>query len=742
MDTLNDLVSPAAPNPPALADKADDLEAIRDSVVDAAGVSAGLWLSYLFVVFYLLVAAGGVTHRDLFFANPVKLPFLNIDLPLRGFFWLGPALFLVVHAYVLLHFVLLASKVGVLDAQLRVQIIDSEVRARLRRQLPINIFVQLLAGPHEVRAGPMGFLLRLIAWISLVIGPVALLTFFQLQFLPYHDEWVTWWQRLAVVIDLALLWVLWPGILRPAAARGQAVGSDRLRLAWTGAVVMLCVSLVSVPLVFAVATYPGEWLEKRLAPLRWIPLRETLVAGGVDAAARKPTSVWSNRLVLPGLDVIDRTKVDSEEKIAALAETASMRARHLEGAVLIGATLRKIDFTAAHLEGADLVDADLRGAKFQCAKVESVDFLENQEHCTQLQGALLDRADLRGARLEGARLQGAELTAAQLQGARLDYADLQGVQIVGGGVNLQGAVLVGANLHHMSLSNAQLQGARLGGVDLHGALIDGAQLQGADLGYAQLQGALLSEAQLQGAVLVGAQLQGAVLDLSDTADAGDGQFENLGPAQFQGAVLDYAQIQGTMLGGSQLQGASLRHVFAWRADIRKANAQLTRIDALETGPKARCGVNYCGWGDKLGELKPLIEGEDRTWTGAKLGLILDPTRPLDGEQEMARRWADLQAASPARDVYEKELAKLWREIGCAAAGAPYVLTNLIETAQSNRISPFAPGSAQIPQLAADFLTESCAGARGISESTRAQLIALRDQAPQQPVDPGAPAVAP
>jgi hypothetical protein len=29
---------------------------------------------------------GGVTHRDLFLGSPVKLPFLNVDLPLLGFF--------------------------------------------------------------------------------------------------------------------------------------------------------------------------------------------------------------------------------------------------------------------------------------------------------------------------------------------------------------------------------------------------------------------------------------------------------------------------------------------------------------------------------------------------------------------------------------------------------------------------------------------------------------------------------
>jgi hypothetical protein len=72
-------------DPADFAKQATDLQALRDAVVDAASVGGGLWLSYLFVFFYFAIAAGGVTHRDLLFENPVKLPFLNIDLPLIGF---------------------------------------------------------------------------------------------------------------------------------------------------------------------------------------------------------------------------------------------------------------------------------------------------------------------------------------------------------------------------------------------------------------------------------------------------------------------------------------------------------------------------------------------------------------------------------------------------------------------------------------------------------------------------------
>jgi len=401
-------VEPPAPAAPALAAKADDLEALRSAVIDAAGVSFGLWVSYLFVLFYLLVAAGGVTHRDLFFENPVRLPFLNVDLPLKGFFWLGPALFLIVHTYVLLHFVVLASKVGVFDVQLRAQIQDPEVRTRLRRQLPSNIFVQFLAGPPEVRDGIIGFLLWLIALISLVIGAVALLVFFQLQFLPYHDVWITWWQRIAVVVDLAVLWTLWPRIGLPKEVPPETGETRRRSLVEAtrqiGTIAaMLLLSIVSIPLMFTIATFPGEWLEAELSSLPPIvPLRKALVAGEVDTYARRPKSLWSDRLVLPGLDMIDHTKLDTEAKIAALPVTVSLRARHLEGAVLIGAGLRKVDFTGSNLDGADLGHADLRSAELLAARLPGASL-----GYAQLDGALLNSAVLWGAQLADARLRGA-----------------------------------------------------------------------------------------------------------------------------------------------------------------------------------------------------------------------------------------------------------------------------------------------------------------------------------------------
>jgi hypothetical protein len=124
-----------------------------------------LWLSYLFVLFYLAVAAGAVTDADLFLENAAKLPFLNIELPLLAFFFLAPILFIIVHAYTLVHLVILTEKTKRYDQALHDparQVTDTR-RAILQWQLPSNIFIQFLAGPKELRTGWFGWALRLIA---------------------------------------------------------------------------------------------------------------------------------------------------------------------------------------------------------------------------------------------------------------------------------------------------------------------------------------------------------------------------------------------------------------------------------------------------------------------------------------------------------------------------------------------------------------------------------------------------
>src|SRR5262245_24728901 len=726
--------APPAPPPaqpaPIVADfaaRAQSLEALRAAVVEAAGVGAGLWFSYVFALLYLLIAAGSVTHRDLLLQTPIKLPFLGVDLPLVGFFALDPLLFLIAHAYVLLHFVLLAGKVGIFHAELQAQIADEEVRARLRRQLPSNIFVQLLAGPREVRSGVIGFMLRLIAYVSLVVGPLALLVFFQLQFLPYHHEWVTWWHRFAVLADLVLLWMLWPSVAHGKTTRVVWRDFQTRKVAATA-----LASLILLFFVFTIATFPHEWLDARLPSVRFIPtkwplakdeappltarvqsvkwasLHELLIVGDIDYVARKPTSLWSNRLVLPDIDV-DRAKFDTEGKIKTGSETLSLRGRRLEKAVLIGARLRNVDLTGAQLQGAFLREADLREAKF-CER------RPHEENCANLQDANLYSADLRRTDLRGADLHGAGLYDARLQGADLRLADL----------------------HDANLDLAYLQGANLSGAKLQGARLVGARMRGADFGLAQLQGATFSNASTAVPYIVdvdwglhGADLGGAGLEFADLTGT-PLQGADLGGAKLQGAKLDGAQLQGVNLAGASLQGASLDQAFVWRADPRKMSAQSARIVNPNKEPPPS------GWFSYLKrQIEEQVSKGEPTGEALKRIAILDGTN-LDEQTDAAilDEWDKLAKDPPSVSEHETVLVEILQQIGCKGQWAPVVIESSL--AAFRRFSPHSP---HLPQIAGVFLDETqCPGARGLSERVKEYLRRIPDRASSTP--PGPPAVLP
>ena len=508
-----DPAPPWAPSPltsdlPPIAAKADDLEAIKKAVDSAASVGGGLWLSYLFVLFYLAVAAGAVTHADLFFEKPVKLPFLNIELPLLAFFFVAPLLFLVVHAYVLVHLTLLSERVqrfrqtlyGKIGPEEGVSKAEQDRRARirdgLRRQLPSNIFVQLLARPEERKLvqheGEKGSdrafhaLMHVVTWSTVVVAPVLLLLLIQLQFLPFHDPFITWVHRLALLVDLALLWWLWRRFLA-----GREVDTRHPRKFWASPIFGFALSFGVLLFSWTAATFPGEWQEEHLPSWRILPAMDEWgdPATEIDAYTkpRKPFGDWivnarwvslhdwlfnaapdrftgrrlpfSSTLVLSSLNVYEGLGIDDPQKANWRGYVFRARGRNLKGAIFDFASLPKVDFTGANLEGARLVEANFQGASLFETLLQGALLLR-----TQLQGALLNGANLKGASLQGANLQGASLDRAQLQGALLTEAHLEGASLQL--ARLQGAALVNSGACCLAArgANATRATAAVGGM--------------------------------------------------------------------------------------------------------------------------------------------------------------------------------------------------------------------------------------------------------------------------------------
>ena len=235
-----------------------DVDELQRALNDSAGKASVLWTTFITFELYLVIAFGSVTHRNLFLEDPVKLPLFNVDLPLVGFFLVAPAILVIFHFYVFLQLLALARKARDYDAVLREAVPVAIDRQLLRQRLDSFLVLQFLAGPAEQRTGFGGLSLRLIAWITLVGGPVLILLQGQVTFLPYHGVGVTWLQRIAILIDLAVIWYFWNSIRSEDTTILRRVPS----IAWqlVGGVASIVIVIFSICL----ATFPGEFTNDRL----------------------------------------------------------------------------------------------------------------------------------------------------------------------------------------------------------------------------------------------------------------------------------------------------------------------------------------------------------------------------------------------------------------------------------------------------------------------------------------------
>jgi hypothetical protein len=240
----------------------------------------------------------------------------------------------------------------------------------LRGQLDKFVFTQFLIG------APQDAVVRLflwaVVWLSFVAGPLLLLLGFLLQFLPYRSIPVTCVQEVMLLLDFAMLLLLWPRITR---ADPQQV------------------RVLSVRVGDLVATEPVLMTKRR--HLRNAGLSCVLLAGMsvfVAVMSWRGLVLEHERLVEP-----------DEDKLSKLAMTLSLRGRDLQSGHFAGTDFRKADLSRANLANADLRDARLDEARLREADLSRAD----------LYGVSLRGADLSGATLEGAR----NLTQAQLEQA-------------------------------------------------------------------------------------------------------------------------------------------------------------------------------------------------------------------------------------------------------------------------------------------------------------------------------------
>jgi hypothetical protein len=435
---------------PAALDAAgfDKLEASLNELSKAAATQS---LTYLLLWLYLFFTVTAVTDYDLLIENPIKLPIFNLEIGLLAFFIAAPPLFWLVQLYMVRKLAVISEAVDeyLTAAKQQAESAGADAMAvleRLRHRADGFVITRLLARFDDIELldgnrGPAASELAtaltvLAAGATLVVAPLLLYFGFQIRFLAYQSEGITWWHR---------GWVLAGLVLCAAAGRtAQLSWGETLR-----ALLVLLLHLVGLVRVCRRLRLPRwripVWLARPLSLLfRAAPVAILGVASLTLLTFPGETMSDDERLAELGMggDLAERVgvpriltpKAPFDREAVAKAIGAEGKSGELNLAGPPPLDLRHRDFSNRSLRGVNLAVA-------------------------WLQGAILNKAQLQGADLRGAQLQGADLSVAELQGADLRWAKLQGAD----------------------LSRAQLQGADLVRTQLQGATLWLAQLQSADL---------------------------------------------------------------------------------------------------------------------------------------------------------------------------------------------------------------------------------------------------------------------
>jgi uncharacterized protein YjbI with pentapeptide repeats len=672
-----------------------EVQPLERAVNESAIRVSTIWVTYLIFGFYLATTIGNVTSRQLLVAESIRLPVLNIELPIVGFFFLAPILFVILHVYVLIQLVLLGRTAATYNEAVTYHFKIKADQDRLRQRLANTLFAQMFAGSPREREGLLGALLKGVAWVVMIIFPIILLLAFELKFLAFHSHALTWWHRALVALDLLALLLLWSSAANPQRDVDWHVALET-RSGVTYAVGVLAIACI-------VLTFPGEFIFGWVGFDTARPERPETVSYR-DFARRsycdKKTVLavmWSptlDRFNFEGMSFVDHDRLQKLESNSKQSK-ASTGERTLD---LSGRDLSCGNFRGVDLRRADLSNSKLIGAIFDNAK---------------LQGAWLDHTDLTGASLAHANLSETDLSEALLHGADLDRAQITDALL--DATQFQGANLFAAAFYGSSIMRTQFQGANLIDARLIGVFLNAVSLEGADLRGARLYAATLKHSQLEAATFDNAGLQAAIF-----------QGSNIEAASFKNA-----RLQGVrFLESNEMALSDFSEAFLWHAETNSCDgAQISEPnldpvignnpyhkDQIQFVPATGEGVNTL-----VDEITSLLPDKERSHTEGELRSRLNATETESATD--ADKWYNCAKDKlPAAD-YARKRNEYFVQLACRnSTSAKYIAERLIlRVAESKEII----GALADGMLGADG--ELCRGAKEIRTSLKSLLLTVRQR---------------
>ena len=343
-----------------------------------------------FIALFLLVI--GTTDAMLFLESPIQLPFVGVQLTLKGFYIFAPLLLLAWHSLILFH-----------ARQHYRRLYDrwwlSRGHNKVLDDLTLGWFEQMIKTSGKARW----------AWGSLNVClycllPLLALSAFYYRFAAYQDGWISSVHLVLIVLDLVLISRLW--VSRKAIKTG---------VSWIIPVLFFVSSLGLLywPIIFLIS-YPGT-------PIKVLKSLKSLRIGDI------PIGEW----LIPHLQVRGEILVQLSASDYAVIRTLHLKDEQaLSGAVENSEKLPLIDRTGRSFRFADLVGSTIPRTRFSNARLEFSQLKGANMIASELIATHLEGADLSGAHLRKVQFEGTNLGGIQLEGADLREAHLEGANLV------------------------------------------------------------------------------------------------------------------------------------------------------------------------------------------------------------------------------------------------------------------------------------------------------------------------
>ena len=399
-----------------------------------------------FILFciYTLLSVLATTDKTIYMQEAIKMPLINIDLPLIAFYITIP-LFLTALQFNLLYTMYSYKKI-LYKGYAKY---NEDVKS-----LPKGLFEGVLLYSNK----SLFFkIVKFFLFIIIFIFPIAILTIFYLRFTDYQHFGISSWHFVLIVLSVVLLFVF-RNLLVSFHSNKYSKSTRWFEYALT-IIFLISLSYYHYKIVYRVSketfsAHDKQYLDnfyKKIKNLN-IHLEEILY----------PRLKINGEILIPHnkdlLEVLSVLKENNNHKLLLFNQSE----RNFRSAIFNNCIMTKTNFKNSKMEYANLSDADLQNS--------------NLNHAN-LQESTLKSINLKNANLENANLQGANLKEANLQGTNFKFANLQGSDL--SEVNLKGAYLAESYLQGAYLFETNLQGTYLFGVNLQGAYLEKANLQGA-----------------------------------------------------------------------------------------------------------------------------------------------------------------------------------------------------------------------------------------------------------------------